>query len=146
MQANGAQAYSNNRAILDGIAAGEVDFGLPNHYYLYGKKRDDPNYPVEQTFFAPGDPGNLVNIAGVGVLAGSDNQEAALAFLRFLLSDEAQRYFADETFEYPVVDGIAPDARLAEQDRLTTLQAGVNLDELRDLDATLNLLRETGAL
>lgn len=146
MQAHGAVAYSNNRAILDGIAAGEVDLGLPNHYYLYGKKADDPSYPVEQTFFAAGDPGNLVNVAGVGVLAGSAHQDAALRFVAYLLSDDAQRYFADETYEYPVVPGVTPNARLAGREQLTALQPALDLEELRDLEATLNLLREVGLL
>ena len=137
MKNNNAQAYSNNRAILDGIAAGEVDFGLPNHYYLYGKKRDDPNYPVEQTFFARGDAGNLVNVAGVGVLSDRDQ---ARRFVAYLLSSDAQQYFTTETYEYAVTTDAASQ----------TLPSGVplaiDLDALRDLEATLNLLREVGVL
>ena len=143
MQANGATPYSNNRAILDGIAAGEVDFGLPNHYYLYGKKSDDPDYPVEQTFFAAGDPGNLVNVAGMGVLEATP---AAYRFVDYVLSAEAQQYFADETYEYPVLPSVTPATRLTDQRRLTTLQPDVNLDALRDLETTLELLRDVGLL
>ncbi len=137
MKNNDAQAYSNNRAILDGIAAGEVDFGLPNHYYLYGKKRDDPNYPVEQTFFAPGDAGNLVNVAGVGVLSDRDQ---ARRFVAYLLSSDAQQYFTTETYEYAVTTEAASQS-LPSGVRLT-----IDLDALRDLEATLNLLREVGLL
>ena len=56
---------------------------------------------------AAGDTGGLVNVAGIGILAGSDNQEAALQLVDFLLSPQAQQYFADETNEYPLVAGVA---------------------------------------
>ncbi len=137
MKNNGAQAYSNNRAILDGIAAGEVDYGLPNHYYLYGKKRDDPNYPVEQTFFAPGDAGNLINVAGVGVL---EDRAPAHRFVAYLLSSDAQEYFTTETHEYAVTGSDATHTAPS------NVQVSIDLDALSDLEATLNLLREVGLL
>lgn len=144
MRDNGAKAYSNNRGILDAIAAGEVDLGLPNHYYLFGKKKADPNYPVEQTSFAAGDAGNLVNIAGLGMLTSSINQEAALRLLSFLLSDEAQKYFADDVFEYPVTGSVTPSVDLGLIE--PAQQAQLDLEELRDLETTLELLREVGLL
>jgi len=137
MKNNRAQAYSNNRAILDGIAAGEVDYGLPNHYYLYGKKRDDPNYPVEQTFFAPGDAGNLVNVAGVGVL---EDRALAHRFVAYLLSPDAQEYFTTETSEYAVTESDTTHTAPS------NVQVSIDLDTLSDLEATLNLLREVGLL
>ena len=54
---------------------------------------------------AAGDAGGLVNVAGIGILAGSDNQEAARRLVDFLLGPEAQQYFADETKEFPLVAG-----------------------------------------
>lgn len=146
MQENGAEAYSNNTSIIQAIADGEVDLGLPNHYYLFRFKSEDPDFPVEQQFFAPGDPGNLVNVAGVGVLEGTDQEEAALRFVSFLLSEDSQQYFADEVFEYPVVDGVTPSTELTSMDRLGELQPQIDLDELRDLEATLDMLREVGLL
>ena len=146
MAANGAKAYPKNSAIIQAIADGEVDFGLPNHYYLYRFTSEDADFPVAQTYFAPGDPGNLVNVAGAGILQGAGNPDAAHRFLAFLLSEAAQQYVADEVFEYPVVDGVEPATRLVARDRLSDLQAGVDLNELRDLEATLDLLREVGLL
>jgi iron(III) transport system substrate-binding protein len=56
--------------------------------------------------FPRGDVGNLVIVAGAGVLNTADNPEAAESFVEYLLSEEAQQYFADETFEYPLIEGV----------------------------------------
>ncbi len=140
MKANGAVSYARNTAILQGIANGEVDFGLPNHYYLYRFKAEDPDFPVDQTSFDTGDVGNLVNVAGIGLLSTSSSVQAALTFVDFLTREEAQQYFRTETFELPVVagedTGSAPEA----------LRPGVALDDLKDLEATLDMLREVGLL
>ena len=138
MQANGTQAVSNNVAILDAIAAGEADFGLPNHYYLLQRLAEQPGFPVAQTGFAAGDVGNLVNVAGAGILASSRRPNAAARLLAYLLSETGQTYFREETAEYAVA---GPDA-------LSDLGAApeLGLDRLADLDGTLRLLREVGLL
>lgn len=143
---NGAKSYPRNTAIVQAIADGEIDLGLPNHYYLLRFKDDDPNYPVEQTFFAPGDPGNLINVAGVGILQSSQRQDAAEQFVEFLLSESAQSYFGTDTKEYPVIEGIAPDEALPERGRLDELRPAVEFSELGDLQSTLQLMREAGIL
>lgn len=147
MKANGAVAYPKNTAILQGIAAGEVDVGLPNHYYLLRFKRADPDYPVAQTFFAPGDAGNLVNVAGVGVVRGSRHRREALELIAYLLDPATQAYFTQEVFEYPLVDGVEAAAGLpAGLQELRRLAPPVDLDRLYDLEGTLELLRRAGLL
>ncbi len=144
MLANDAQAYPKNTAIIQGIAAGEVDYGLPNHYYLLRFKTADKHYPVEQTAFTTGDIGNLVNVAGVGVLKTSEHKEAARAFVAYLLSSKAQQYFASETFEYPVVADVIASPRLRPLESLRGESPVVDLDTLEDLKGTLELLAEVG--
>ena len=146
MRDNGAKSYQRNTAIVQAVADGEIDVGLPNHYYLLRYKSDDPNYPVEQTFFVPGDAGNLVNVAGIGVLTTSSRQDAALRFVSFLLSEESQRYFAGDTKEYPVVDDVAADAALTGQSQLEEVRPNVEFSRLGDMEATLQLMREVGIL
>jgi iron(III) transport system substrate-binding protein len=146
MRENGTKSYRNNTAILQAIADGEIDFGLPNHYYLYRFKSEDAAFPVEQTFFAPGDAGNLINVAGIGVLKQSGRQQEAFRVLSYLLSEDAQRYFTDQTFEYPVIDGIEAGVRFQEVERLRELAPPLDLDALRDLEGTLQLLREARLL
>lgn len=144
MMDNGAVSYPKNTAIIEAIAAGEVDFGLPNHYYLMSFVREDPNYPVAQTSFEPGDIGNLVNVAGVGVLKTSKHGEAANKFAAYLLSESAQQFFADDTFEYPVVAGVPADPGLTPLDTLRGGAPAVELGSLEDLQGTLDLLAEVG--
>jgi iron(III) transport system substrate-binding protein len=144
MQANDVVVFENNTAIVEGVARGEVEVGITNHYYLYRFLAEDPDYNVANKFL-PGDIGGLVNIAGVGVLGSSDEQEAAFELVRYLLSDEVQTYFGQVTdaLEFPVVDGI-------DSPELPTLDEidppDIDLSNLEDLQGTLELLQEVGAL
>jgi iron(III) transport system substrate-binding protein len=77
------------------------------------------------------------------VLAGSPQKEAALKAVDFLLSQEGQRYFADETAEYPVVPGIESTKHdLVPLSDLT--RASIDLNQLDSLETTLALLDEVG--
>lgn len=146
MVANGAKAYSNNGNQLDGIASGEVDFGLVNNYYLPRRLAEDAAFPVAQTFFADGDIGNLANVTGVGVLASSSNKEAAEAFVAFLLSDEAQTYFTVDNYEYPITTTVATSPLLLDAAVVAAASPEVDLGSIDDLEGTLELLREVGLL
>ena len=141
MKANGAKAYQKNTPIIEALAAGEIDLGLPNHYYLFRFKKRDSKYPVEQSFFKANDPGNLVNVAGIGLLKSSENQETALKFIEYLLSAKAQQYFVSEVFEYPVTEGVIPNANLLPLTELLKIVPTFNLNEMDDLEGTLKLLR-----
>jgi iron(III) transport system substrate-binding protein len=141
---NQAQVYPKNTAIIQAIAAGEVDFGLPNHYYLLRFKAQDEAYPVGQTFFEPGDIGNLVNVAGAGVLKASKHNDTAQRFVAFLVSEESQAYFAHETFEYPVIKGLTSEDKTGSVQSLAEDAPAVDLDTLEDLQGTLDLLAEVG--
>lgn len=105
MVANEARRYPNNRAIVQAVATGEVDFGFVNHYYISRALREDPAAPLAMFYMPEGAASNFVNMAGGAVL--SDRPEAG-DLLDFLLSDEAQRYFSSETFEYPLIDSVDP--------------------------------------
>ena len=143
--ANDPVPYPKNTAAVEGVAAGEVDVAFVNHYYLLrllAEHGDD--YPVAQTFFEGGDPGSLVNVAGIGRLASSDQPEAADALIKFMLGDAAQRYFAESTYEYPLIAGVAADPRLPALEEIEAPE--VDLAQLADLKGTVELLREVGAI
>ncbi len=146
MKDAGAKTYPRNSAIVQAVANGDVDFGLANHYYLYNFTSEDPNFPGAQTFFAPGDAGNLVNVAGVGVMRTSERVDAAHKFISFLLSPEIQRYIVEEIFEYPVVAGVEAGTAAIDPEELEGLQPALDLDDLRDLEETLSMLRDEGLL
>lgn len=144
VQANQPKVYEGNAQALQGVSAGEVQVALVNHYYLLAAQADGTAANVANHFVAGGDPGALVNVAGAGVLATSQNVPAAIAFVEFLLSEESQRYFAGETYEYPLLDGVEAD------DRLTPLadieSPDIDLSDLADLEGTLQLMQEVGVL
>ncbi|MGJ7459175.1 iron ABC transporter substrate-binding protein [Halomonas sp. MA07-2] len=146
MKDNGAVIFSNNSTQVQGVADGEIDFGLVNNYYLPRFLASDADFPVEQGFFADGDIGNLVNVAGIGVLASSDSQDAAVEFVRFLLSPAAQQYFTTNVYEYPVTRDVIQNPVLEDFDRLLEVSPQIDLDDLDDLEGTLNLLRDAGLL
>ncbi len=146
MKANGTKPFPKNTAIVMGIANGEVDLGLPNHYYLLRFKTADSDYPVEQTQFTAGDIGNMNNVAGVGLMKVSDNQDNALKLIAFLLSPQAQQYFVGETFEVPVSSQVIAPTRMFDLQSVQENLPEIDLDELDDLKGTQDLLREVGLI
>jgi iron(III) transport system substrate-binding protein len=78
------------------------------------------------------------------MLKTADNTAQAQIFLDYLLSSDAQKYFAEETYEYPLIDGVAHAELLPELADLKT--PDVDVSDLGDLAATQDLLREVGAL
>jgi len=146
VMANEPKAYPKNTPIIHALANGEIALGLPNHYYLLKEKAKDPNYPVSQTSFAAGDLGNLVNVAGAGVVKTSKRTAEAKAFIEYLLTVEAQLYFAQDVLEYPVVAGVDVNAQLVRPDVLRAQAPKFDLAGLKDLKGTRELLRKVGLL
>ena len=143
MVANDVQVYDSNIPVRDAIAKGEIELGLINHYYVAEAQAEDPDYPVK-VHFPPKDLGSLINVAGVGVLATTKHKEQAIAFVREMLSTEAQRYFADSSKEYPLIEGVKPSKELTPIEDIPS--PDIDLAKLGDLQGTLKLMRETGAL
>ena len=112
LAANDARVYSNNNAIVEAVGRGEVPMGLVNHYYNERFLAEDPSLPSRNARFANGDIGNLVIESSASVLASTDQREQAEEFVRYLLSAEAQSYFATETFEYPLAADVGPATEL----------------------------------
>jgi iron(III) transport system substrate-binding protein len=112
LDANDVQLYENNIMAVEAIANGEIDIALVNHYYLYELEREQGPLPVENHFLRTGDPGTLVNAAGVGILEGNDSPDAAQEFADYVLSKKGQTYFAEETAEYPLAAGVKPGEQL----------------------------------
>jgi iron(III) transport system substrate-binding protein len=145
IQANEPRVYEGNSQALEGVAAGEVQVALINHYYLLQALAEQgEEYPVRNHFFPGGDPGALVNVAGAGILSTSKNADRARTFVEFLLNDESQRYFAEETFEYPLVPGVPADERLIPLAEIDS--PDIDLSDLADLEGTLEMMQEAGVL
>jgi iron(III) transport system substrate-binding protein len=116
-----------------------------NHYYLYLVKEEQPDAAVANHFLRSGDPGALVSVAGAAIIDGTDDEDSAQEFVEYLLSDEGQRFYAEEAeeAEYPLVDGIEPKEGLPALEELDG--PDVQLDAFGpELEKTLELLREVG--
>ena len=105
----------NDRAQILAVAAGEADIAVANTYYLAlmlsGKKGAEqqaaakkvkPFFPNQQ------DRGTHMNISGGGILKHAPNKANAIILLEFLLTKESQEHIVNNTFEYPMIDGVEP--------------------------------------
>ena len=144
IQANEPNVYEGNNPALEAVIAGEIDVAFINHYYLMQRLAEDPDVPAANYFVTDGDPGALVNVAGVGILESADQADAAQRLVEFLLLEEAQAYFADETKEYPLAAGVEADPELPPLGDIGT--PDIDLSDLSDLEGTLELLQDVGIL
>ncbi len=143
MQANDPQVFRNNTSIVEGLGRGEVEVGLVNNYYLARFQAEDANFPVAH-HYPSGDVGSMINIAGIAILDTSNQPDAAEAFVEFMLSPEAQQHFAEGNSEYPLIAGIDPPNNQLPISEINP--PDIDLSSLEDLEGTLELLQETGAL
>lgn len=146
MIANDVQTYDSNAPIVAATAAGEISLGLVNHYYLYRFLAEEgEDFAARNYHFPQPHAGTMINVAGAGILTTARHPDAAARFVEFLLSNEAQQYFADQTFEYPLAgEGIQTNDLLVPLDEIAT--PDLDLGDLDDLEGTLQLLQDTGAL
>lgn len=143
MADNDVQLFENNRAMFDGLETGDIDLSLNNHYYWYERLKETPDEVTSELHYLPvADAGSLVNVAGAAITADAANPEGAQTALEFLIGEEAQTYFTEETSEYPLVDGVPPNEDLEELDSLE--QPDIDLTDLHSLDETVEMIREAG--
>ncbi|MEX2320957.1 MAG: Fe(3+) ABC transporter substrate-binding protein, partial [Saccharospirillum sp.] len=98
-----------------GVAAGECDVAIANHYYYVRLLKSDDVADREQArrvgiiFPNQNGRGTHVNVGGAGVVATAPNRDNAVRLLEFLASDAAQEIFAQGNNEFPVVESIKRD-------------------------------------
>ncbi len=144
MIANDVRVYPKNSPQVQAVHDGELDVGLVNHYYLIRKTSVDDNWRGANHYTDAGEAGALINVAGVALLQSARNESNALRFVRFLLSEEGQTYFREQTFEYPVAAGVEAWSSLISLDELRP--PSLALTSLADLQGTTDLLEQVGAL
>ncbi len=163
MQQLDPASYSSNPPMIQALIAGEIDIALTNHYYIlqykYGGAEgeyeeevyfDEPvvdeNAPVDTYHFVQGDIGNLALVTGASLLNTSDKDNLALEFMRFLVSQEAQRYAAEVVHEYPVIQEVTLPDYMLQSEKALKISPDYNYENLQNLGETLNLLREAGLI
>jgi len=145
IQANEPETYPNLISIVQAVAEGEVDVGFVNHYYVprfIAEEGED--FGARNYYLGNGDPGAVVDVAGVAIHQSSDLREEAEGFVEYMLDVEAQQYFAQETHEYPLSAGVPPAGDLPPLSSLDP--PAINPADLSELESTIRLLRETGVI
>jgi iron(III) transport system substrate-binding protein len=110
LQAN-SKIYPDNETVVAQVNNGESAIGLINHYYWYRLRAEIGQDSIHSAlhYYAPRDPGELVNVSGAAVLKSSSKQSAAQEFVAFLVSQEGQEVIAhSHSYEYPLRPGVSP--------------------------------------
>jgi iron(III) transport system substrate-binding protein len=143
MERAGSTVYPNNNAIVAAVGRGEIPMGLANHYYNFRALEEDPKLPSRNHAFEAGDLGGLLLVSTATILEPSGKKDKATRLVEFLLSKEAQEYFTQEDFEYPLAGGVAPRKGLPPLDPGSSPK--IDLEDLGDkLDVTLELIEQSG--
>jgi iron(III) transport system substrate-binding protein len=108
--------YPDNETVVAQVNNGESAIGPINHYYWFRLRAEIGASAMHSAlhYYAPGDPGDLVDVSGAAVLKSSSHQSAAQAFLAFLVSKTGQETIAhSHSYEYPLRPGVgaAPGLR-----------------------------------
>jgi iron(III) transport system substrate-binding protein len=145
-KANDPKTYTGNGPTVAAVDEGQVDLGLVNHYYIYERIKNlgQDKVVAKNSFTTNGDPGALINVAGVGILKSTKAPAASTRFVNYLLGQSAQQYFAEKTFEYPLLAGVPTAPNLP---TLSQIQSpNIDLSSLDTLEQTLVMIREAGLL
>jgi iron(III) transport system substrate-binding protein len=145
IQANAPAVFKGAPPIIDAVAAGKIiDVGFGSHSYLYDLQAAGDATNVAAKFYPGGAPGGLLNVAGVGIINSTDRKAAASALIDFMLSQTAQRYYTEETYEIPVLNDAEPPQGLPTAEDLTV--PGLNVQQFEELQAARRLLTEVGVI
>ncbi len=105
----------NDRAQIMAVAAGEADIAVANTYYLAlmlsGKKGPEQQAAAKKVkaFFPnQNDRGTHMNVSCAALVKGAPNKANAVKLVEFLLTPESQEHFTNNTFEFPMIDGVSP--------------------------------------
>ena len=151
IQANtSGHVYSNNETVANQVNRGAVAFGIVNQYYWWRMRAEIGVSGIHSkiAYFAPGDPGYVIDVSGAAVLKSSAHQAAAQKFLAFLVSRQGQEIIADPSksisYEYPIASGVTTQAPQTPLRQLRPYP--ITVAELGDGSTAIALMREAGLL
>jgi iron(III) transport system substrate-binding protein len=145
IQANDPLVYPKNTPIVAAAAAGEVEVGFVNHYYLHRFIAEEGlGFKARGYHPRAGGPGALVMVSGVGILNSARNVSEAQEFISFLQKESSQEWFVENTYEYPLTAGVDPDSNARPWSEIeVTIDRP---DQLGDLGRAVALLQQEGIL
>ena len=114
-------AKGNDRSQILAVAAGEADYAIANTYYIAlmlsgekGSEQEVAARKVKILFPNQKGRGTHMNISGAGILKHAPNKDNAVKLLEFLVTHEAQKHIVNNTFEYPIIDGVEPSTLISQ--------------------------------
>jgi iron(III) transport system substrate-binding protein len=146
--------YPDNETIADEVNRGQAALGIVNQYYWYRLRAEIGAGHVHSkiAYFAPRDPGYVLNVSGAAVLKSSKHQADAQKFLAFLVSKQAQEIIATPgngadqslSFEYPIASGVTTRAGETPFSQLQPYP--ITIGQLGDGSTAIGLMTEAGLL
>jgi iron(III) transport system substrate-binding protein len=150
VKSNGASHnFPDNETLVSDVNRGQVAFGVINEYYWYRLKAEIGAGAMHSqlAYFAPHDPGYVIDVSGAGVLKDSKHQAAAQKFLAFLVSKTGEEIIGraggdEQSYEYPIGSGVTISAP---ETPFNQLQPNpITIAQLGDGAAAIDLLRQAG--
>ena len=110
----------NDRSQIIAVANGEADLAVANSYYIgimlsgsAGQEQLEAAKKVKMIFPNQDNRGAHINISGAGILKNAPNKDNANSFIEFLISKRVQKYMIDKSYEYSVLNDVAPSSEIA---------------------------------
>ena len=110
----------NDRSQIIAVANGEADLAIANSYYIgimlsgsAGQEQLEAAKKVKMIFPNQDNRGAHINISGAGILKNAPNKDNANSFIEFLISKRVQKYMIDKSYEYSVLNDVAPSIEIA---------------------------------
>lgn len=152
VKSNGAShTFPDNETLVSEVNRGQVAFGVINEYYWYRLKAEIGASAMHSqiTYFAPHDPGYVIDVSGAAVLKYSQHQAAAQKFLAFLVSQKGEEIIGraggdEQSYEYPIGSGVTISAPETPFNQLQP--SPITIAQLGDGAAAIDLLRQAGLL
>ena len=139
--ANEVTFFGGHTDVRKAVGAGEFKLGLVNHYYYYLQKAEGSNVGIIFPDQGDGQIGLITNATAAAVVNGASHQPAAQAFMDFLVSPEGQKLFAEQNYEYPLLNEVALHADVQPLDNFRFADVDV-VDASQDFDATFDLMEK----
>lgn len=140
--------YKKNTLALDAVERGSIPFGLINNYYwdrqVMEKGKDSMTSRLY--FFGNHDLGDMLTVAGIGILKSSSKQDAAQKFIHYITSEEGQRILTNKSAQYPLNAEVETPADLKPFSELTPPKGTLDLGEYSDGTQAIKLLQDVGLL
>jgi iron(III) transport system substrate-binding protein len=141
--ANEVTFFGGHTDVRKAVGAGEFKLGLVNHYYYHLQKAEGGNVGIIYPDQGEGQIGLITNATAAALVNGAVHAPAAQAFLDFLVSPEGQKLFAEQNYEYPLVQGVElhPDVQPLDSFRLADVDVAKAAE---NFDATFDLIELVG--